>query len=198
MARPTKMTLEVQARIIEAISAGSTRDDAAGYAGIHPSTLYDWAKRGAKEKAGEFSEFSESLKKAEAECAVRNVTIIASAAQGGGLLERTTTIKKDGSKTTTEKYAGPQWTAAAWWLERRRSADWALKQKMAIGGDPDAPAIGVKAHATMPSIDTLCTLVAAQLEAGLDPLSPNRPVQPVDTPATTSQAGNVPPARRHF
>lgn len=77
-----------------------------------------------------FSDFSDAVKKAESECEVRNVALIQKAAQ-------------------------ETWTAAAWWLERRRPDDWARKDKLqheggirvtvAYEGDkanPAAPASG--------------------------------------------------------
>ncbi|HXF72327.1 MAG TPA: hypothetical protein VNO79_06935 [Actinomycetota bacterium] len=48
MARPTKLSPEVQARICQAIRAGNYRETAARYAGIGISTFYAWLQRGER------------------------------------------------------------------------------------------------------------------------------------------------------
>lgn len=87
MGRPTAMTVPVRDAIIAALQGGSTRTCAAEYAGIS----YDTFKRHFDAD----TDFGDAVKKAEAECEVRNVAIVLKAAP----------------KT---------WQAAAWWLERRR------------------------------------------------------------------------------
>lgn len=51
------------------------------------------------------ADFADAIKKAEAHCEVRNVALI-------------------------QKASEENWTAAAWWLERRRPDDWARKDKL--------------------------------------------------------------------
>ncbi|NLJ75865.1 MAG: hypothetical protein GX325_01220, partial [Peptococcaceae bacterium] len=50
MARPRKLNEALQHKIVTAIRAGNYIETAAAYAGIHKSTLYDWLKRGEREK----------------------------------------------------------------------------------------------------------------------------------------------------
>jgi transposase len=97
--RPTKLTPEVQKRIIDALRAGNYVETAAAYAGIGRQTLYDWLHRGAKEGKGAYHEFHEAVEKALAESEVRDVALIAKAAEA-------------------------QWQAAAWRLERRAPERW--------------------------------------------------------------------------
>jgi hypothetical protein len=52
-----------------------------------------------------FPDFSDAIEKAESDAEVRNVAII-------------------------QKSAQTTWQAAAWWLERKRKADWALRTEM--------------------------------------------------------------------
>ena len=85
--RPTKRTPEVQRRLCDALAAGNTRRAACAFAGISDETLARWQSR--------FVDFADAVKKAEGDAEVRNVAIIARAAQSGS------------------------WQAAAWWLERR-------------------------------------------------------------------------------
>lgn len=104
--RPTKLTIEVQAVIVDSIRSGSTKVDAAAAAGIHRDTFNSWLKSGeAKDADPLFSDFSAAIKKAEAECAN----------------ECAATVMKASRKT---------WQAAAWWLERRRRDDYALRREI--------------------------------------------------------------------
>lgn len=97
--RPTKLTLEVQEKICDAIKGGNHQVVAAAYAGIGESTYYAWLERGVKNKSGEYVEFVEAVKKAQADAETRNVLLIQTAAK-------------------------ETWTAAAWWLERKYPDRW--------------------------------------------------------------------------
>ncbi len=99
MARPTKLTPDVRDRIATMIRSGAYAEQAARAAGIAPSTYYSWLERG---ESGErpFSEFSETIKTAEAKAEQQRVECIQDAAEAG------------------------TWQAAAWWLERRFPARW--------------------------------------------------------------------------
>src|SRR5215213_8049104 len=106
MARPTKLTPEVEERLVHAISVGASFKDACAHARISFQTLQNWKKRArrAAEQAGEpggesedtdqFVEFLDRIKKAEADAAV-------------------------GWLSTMNKAARRDWKAAAWMLERR-------------------------------------------------------------------------------
>src|SRR5215831_7251932 len=92
------LTPEIQKAIVEAVADGCTRHDAAGAAGVSEFVLYAWIRKGKKARSGVYHQFYKALKRAEAEAVNRNVRVI-----------------KKASETT--------WTAAAWWLERRRPRD---------------------------------------------------------------------------
>lgn len=107
--RPTKLTPEIQKTIMDALRRGSYMETAAAYAGISKNTLYDWLRRGAREKQRlannsrarmlkderPFVEFSDAIKKAQAEAELRDLEIIRKAAEEG------------------------EWQASAWRLERK-------------------------------------------------------------------------------
>jgi hypothetical protein len=112
------------ARVVKALRAGNTRQDAAEFAAVGKTTFYRWLAVGRKSKRGRFREFWNAVKKAEAAARVRNVGVIRRAARGGTVIERTTTTRRDGTEIVTEKLARPEWTAAAWHLERRTPEDW--------------------------------------------------------------------------
>jgi transposase len=125
--RTTKLTPEVQASIVQSVMAGVPQEDAAQRAGIGQETFYRWVRSGKKTRSGAFREFWEAIKKAHSERIAASVARIGKAAQGGAVIERTTKTvtrtHKDGTSTTTttavERVAPPQWTADAWYLERR-------------------------------------------------------------------------------
>jgi transposase len=77
--RPTKLTAQVQERIVGMIEAGSYAEPAARAAGISASTFYSWMERGELEEDGIFREFRDAIKRAEAETEVRAVKVVASA-----------------------------------------------------------------------------------------------------------------------
>ena len=95
MARRSKLTPEVKARVIQAIQTGATYEICAQYAGISPATLYNWMKQGRERKQKDKVEFLEDIKRAESRGAIANLGLIQRAAQDG------------------------DWKASAWILERR-------------------------------------------------------------------------------
>jgi hypothetical protein len=108
--RPSKFTPDVCNRILTAIRNGNTYEASAQYGGISYSLLREWIVQGEQDQAGEFLEFVEALKKAEAEAEVESVALIRRSAQEG------------------------QWQAAAWFLERRKPSEWGRKDRHEIGG----------------------------------------------------------------
>ena len=107
MARPTKLTPEVEERLVHAISVGATYKDACACAGISYQTFLNWKKRAQRvmeqmeergtepeEITDQFVEFFDHIKKAQGEAAM-------------------------GWLTTINKAARRDWKAAAWMLERR-------------------------------------------------------------------------------
>lgn len=108
--RPTKFTHDVRTRIIAAIRNGNTYEASANYGGISYDSLRGWLNRGEDEAEGEFFEFFNAIKKAEAEAEVESVALIRRSAQDG------------------------QWQAAAWFLERRKPSDWGRRDRHEITG----------------------------------------------------------------
>lgn len=127
MGRRTKLTDELQERLLQAIRAGNFQDTAARFAGLAPSTFYNWMKAGRlaqeKEATGEeltpeeyrLVEFLEAIEKARAEAEVRNLHLIQQAASGG------------------------TWQAAAWYLERSHPGKWARREKVEHSGPDGGP-----------------------------------------------------------
>jgi len=108
LGRPTKLTPELQDKLVEYLSAGNYTCVACGLVGIHVSTFCRWMSIGEKAKSGKYREFYEAIKKAEA---AREATWI--------------------------KYidSDPSWQSKAWLLERRYPERWGKKETRTIETD---------------------------------------------------------------
>lgn len=105
--RPTKLTPEIQERIVEALQAGNYQETACEYAGISAGTFYRWMAEGNEDDAPVMlREFREAVIKARARAEVRNVALIQNAANAG------------------------TWQASAWWLERSFPNRWGRHTKI--------------------------------------------------------------------
>ena len=110
MGRPTKLTPQVQAKIVSALQAGNYFDTACGYAGITKQTGYNWMAKGADANSGKFFDFFNAVEKASADAEVGTVAVI-------------------------KKVMPETWQAAAWWLERRFPAKWGRRVQEHQGKD---------------------------------------------------------------
>lgn len=131
MARPTKLTPELQATVVLAIRSGSYAEVAAVYAGIDESTYYRWMARGQAEldrvserkgrkmRASEapFCEFCKAVTEASASAEVQAAAIVINSA------------KKD-------------WKAAAWYLERRNPSRWRRRTDAVLHHEGPTPGGG--------------------------------------------------------
>ncbi len=111
MPRPTKLTPEVHAAIVEMILHGSTKKDAAEAAGVHYDTFNNWMLSGQAAKKGIYFEFFEAIRRAEAQCSVNYDRVIQTAAAKG------------------------DWKAALEWKRRRRREDWGDNVDVTTGGE---------------------------------------------------------------
>lgn len=98
--RPTKLTPEVQEKIISVIRKGNYIETAAAYAGISKQTLYNWLKQGARQPNGVYGRFVQAVEQALAESEMADLARIEQAAMDG------------------------HWQASAWRLERRFPKRW--------------------------------------------------------------------------
>jgi transposase len=106
--RPTKLTKELQAKIVQAIEAGNYIETAAAYAGVDKVSLYAWMKKGHHEpENGLHREFLNAVQKALAAAEVRDVTLLAAAAE-------------------------ESWQAAAWRLERKFPDRWGRRDTVTV------------------------------------------------------------------
>jgi hypothetical protein len=99
MARPCKLTPEIQQRIGENIALGLTYRLAAESAGVTYKTLNEWNQKGQTDKSGKYYQFAQYIQKCNADGALK-------------LLERLNEAVKAGNCTV-----------CMWILERRFSED---------------------------------------------------------------------------
>ena len=111
MARPSKFTPEITETIIKALQIGATYKDAAEAAGVDYDTYNEWIKAGKAAKSGRFYEFSEAVRKSEAQARLNYLSTIAQAAAKG------------------------DWKAAEAFLKRRDRANWGDTVDVTTGGD---------------------------------------------------------------
>lgn len=93
--RKSKLTTDIQNKLVQAIQSGATYELSAQYAGIAVSTLYLWMKQGREKEHKKKIELLEAIKRAESMGAIANLGLIQKAAKDG------------------------DWKASAWILERR-------------------------------------------------------------------------------
>jgi hypothetical protein len=112
VARPTKLTPDVQQDLVYALSEGAAIAHACDYAGISERTYYDWMARG---EAGEeaFAQFLQTITRARGRGVLRHLGTISRASEAGS------------------------WQAAGWLLQHRYPQEYGAKLK--IQGDADNP-----------------------------------------------------------
>jgi hypothetical protein len=103
--RPSKLTPELQAEIINLLKMGNYIETVCGVVGLNTSTFYDWMKKGknATNPRNKHRKFQEAVEQAQAWSVVRDVAIITKASE------------KD-------------WKAAAWKLEHQHPDKYGLKK----------------------------------------------------------------------
>lgn len=116
MARPSKLTAEVQERIVSALKAGNYQESAARFAGVSATTFYRWMAEATEPGASkELREFREAVENARAQAEIESVALIRQAARDG------------------------TWQAAAWYLERSHPTRWGRFQRTEVTGPNGGP-----------------------------------------------------------
>jgi Bacteriophage Sf6, terminase small subunit-like len=120
----SKLNKETQERICQGIELGMTLDHAARFGMVDYSTMRRWIEKGEGEKPSKkHREFCEAYKRAQGKVEARCLAHIAQAAKGVFVDKVTTRTDSDTGEQVTEStkvcVQAPNWTAAAWVLERR-------------------------------------------------------------------------------
>ena len=116
MSRPSKLTPETQSKLIQAIRAGSHLITACRLVGVDYSSFRRWMIKGEKQRKGQFREFCEAVRGAEAEIEIRLVA-------------------------TWRQAAVEDWKAAAEFLSRRFPDRWSPTQKFQVQLEAELNAI---------------------------------------------------------
>jgi len=113
MSRPTKLTAEVQEKIVKDISLGVSYVDAAGACGIDYITFNNWMKRGQEEKKGKYFYFFYAVSQAKSIAFANFTKVITKASMDG------------------------EWRAALEYLKRHDPDNWGDKSNVDLtsGGD---------------------------------------------------------------
>jgi hypothetical protein len=83
MARPCKLTPEIQKRIDDNVALGLTYTLAAESSGITYKTFNEWLKKGRNSTSGEYFEFSQHINKCNAEGALKLLQRLNEASEAG-------------------------------------------------------------------------------------------------------------------
>jgi hypothetical protein len=148
--RHKKLTPEREAKIIQATRAGCDVEVASRAAGVSRSTYYRWKARGEREHAGEYHDFVQALRAAEAEAEVHAVVVIRKAMHEG------------------------DWRASLAFLERRFPERWSKRTTTQLTGADGGPVQTDNKHhvdlsaLTTEQLETLET-INAQLDANTRP-----------------------------
>jgi transposase len=127
MGRPTVLTPDVQAAIVDALRKGNYRSTAAAAAGIHRNSLTNWEKWG-EEGREPYADFVTAMQQAEAQAEMDLVSEIRNAEPG------IPTVKSP-----------DLWQAKAWILERRYGGKWCARVKQQVAENVEALTSKLKA-----------------------------------------------------
>jgi hypothetical protein len=105
--RPSKLTEELKANLTKVIAAGNYYQAACDYVGISYSIFREWIVKGEQAKSGKYFDFSEAVKKAEAQAEIRMVQ-------------------------EWQKQMPENWQAIATFMERRYPDRWGRQDKSKV------------------------------------------------------------------
>ncbi len=109
--RPSKLTPEIQEKILSAIRVGNYAHVAAAYAGLSERTFYRWIQRGQRARTGPYRQFCDAIEVAEREAEVRAVAIL-------------------------QKHMEESWQAASTFLSRRYPERWSRRARLSVDVSP--------------------------------------------------------------
>jgi len=141
MARPCKLTNDVQDSILESIELGMTYQQAANIAGIDETTFHRWKRQGEDANSGKFHQFCLAIKRANEKAKLILLKRIGESGEGGQILETTREVYDAGGnlvrRIIVQKELGPVWQASAWILERRFPDEFGRKAKPQLTDEKD-------------------------------------------------------------
>lgn len=139
MPRPSKLSPDLQAKIVERLQAGATIQATCDSVGIHKQTFYNWMEQGEKAKSGAFFDFFDAATRAQADGLIQAAIRFR---QGMNPYDAETVTTESFEETRLDKEGKPytyrktvtkrtvahmpgDWRAAADYLARRDPENWA-------------------------------------------------------------------------
>jgi hypothetical protein len=126
--RVSKLTPQVHASIVRAVTVGVPLGQAAQLAGIDHATALEWVARGegrhSRATRPIYAEFAEAIARAKATDEARRLARLELAGRGGAVLHEKTTTFADGRVVVEKQFAPPDWRCDAFVLERRYPERW--------------------------------------------------------------------------
>lgn len=110
MGRPSKLTPELQERIVAHVAEGNYAETAAACEGVNRATFYRWMEQGARDESGPFRDFRDAVTRARAQAEQDALKIV-----------------RDGM---THADRGPE--RAQWFLERTASDRFGRRDKVVV------------------------------------------------------------------
>lgn len=142
--RPNRLTPALQEKICQFLRAGNYFSVSCLCSGVSPQVGAEWLSRGrgtSKKRAQTdlYAAFAEAIAKAEAEAEAAAIMRIQKAARGGAEVKTEVIKKPDGTETVRTTLQEPQWTADAWFLERKFHQQWARRDRTEVTGKDGGP-----------------------------------------------------------
>lgn len=105
--RPSKLTTDIQTKILLAVRKGNYQSTAAKWAGVSVRSFHGWIEKGRNEPNSKYGQFLQALQEAEAEAEI---------------------VALQHLRRLSEK----DWHGWAWFLSRKNPAAWGRKDKLEV------------------------------------------------------------------
>lgn len=162
--RPTRLTPQLQARLVEHLCAGHYLETAAHLEHLSPRTLMGWLARGREEAARReegmtaaercehdepqatreepFLQFSQAVLRARAEGEDRAVKVVKQVIVGGFITEERTITYPDGRVESVKRAQAPDGKLALEYLSRVAPQRWGRSQRVELGTSGESDQTG--------------------------------------------------------
>ncbi len=164
--RPTKLTPELQEKIVNAVRAGNYLQTACTWAGVHYGTAWRWMSEAEQPGADKAKiAFRDAVNRARAESEMRVIGHIQKVIMGGQLLKETTRTLPNGTTETERQFAPPDGRVALEFASRAYPERWGRRAALEVTGEGGGP---VRVEHTQ-VLASIAERLHAQLAAGEEP-----------------------------
>ena len=138
--RASKLTPELQTKIVKALEAGNYLETAAAAVGVHKQSLYTWMRKGNDKPDSPHGRFLDAVQRAWRKAELDDLACVTAAAAGYTVTKvRKTTHPNGDVEEVHEVTTKRDWQAAAWKLERRFPRRWGRWDRHEITGIDGGP-----------------------------------------------------------